>query len=128
MEYLQWCQITWAALFLTLVCSVHWNSQVKDRANWPTLAGNVKMFGGAKIFAGLILALTKPEGATYLYPIVCVLIGCSWVKRGDRLLALSQTALPTHHPGSTPPVVTQVVQAQPVVAYVPPTMPVMETK
>ena len=88
---------------------------MKDRANWDKMIMTTSALGGAKIFAGtprlctrvqstvanrracagIVLLAVIPDNSAcpsvsmsglYMYPVLCIFLGITWIARGQRLL------------------------------------------
>ena len=117
---------------------------MKDRANWDKMIMTTSALGGAKIFAGtprlctrvralanrracagiVLLAIipdnsacpSVPMSGLYMYPVLCIFLGITWIARGQRLKKAQESLLPTVHaaaPDGQQPVQAVAMTAQP---------------
>ena len=118
---------------------------MKDRANWDKMIMTTSALGGAKIFAGtprpctrvqstvanrracagiVLLAIIPDNSACpsvsmsglYMYPVLCIFLGITWIARGQRLKKAQESLLPTVYaaaPDGQQPVQAVAMTAQP---------------
>jgi hypothetical protein len=100
----------------------------KDQQKWNQMIQITSALGALKIFAGVFLWLSLsdlksacPDQVTIssIYPPICIVLGASWLVRGQKLRKFQQTSgglLPTTYAeapdGAAPVVIAQAVDGK----------------